>query len=118
MKTIWNKLLILSAIAVSIWYFSQNRKSSDVCSQYIESSFQGQITKTYLDEKNKLSFTFEISDVKRTFPYKSIKNPRKYVQINDSIVKEKGQSSYLIYKQSNPDSVIRLDFNCDHFSKE
>lgn len=92
----------------------------EYCLKEKKASFRGRVTKTYFDKNNKGAFVYyykKNGNTKKRSIYLIVLHPESYIQKGDSIVKIKGESKYNIYKNSNPDSLITLEFDCSYWDK-
>ncbi|WP_026473658.1 hypothetical protein [Alkaliflexus imshenetskii] len=93
----------------------------EYCLKEKDTSFSGRIINTYFDKTNKGAFVFSFKEKEDTLKhsiYLIVLHPESYIQEGDSIVKIKGESKYNIYKDSNPDSLVILDFDCSFWDKK
>ena len=120
-------LLIFLIVGVFLRYFIYKKPYEELysvkkyCLQEKESSFRGRVIKTYFDKTNKGAFVLSYKENKDTIEhsiYLIVLHPESYIQKGDSIVKIKGESKYNIYKNSNPDSLVVLSFDCSYWDKK
>lgn len=116
-------LLILIIIVLAILLFKRKDSfqiNKQICIDYVQSSLNGVVDSCFFNYQNKGTFTFKLKDSELfyTFPFAVISHPENYLHIGDSIVKIKGESKYNIYKDSNPDSLIVLSFDCSYWDKK
>jgi len=116
-------LLILIIILLVIILISKKDSSQinkQICLDYVQSSLNGVVDSCFFDYQNKGTFTFILKDneMHYVFPAANISHPENFLKKCDSIVKKQNESKYYIYKNSNPDSLIVLNFDCSYWDKK
>ena len=113
--------IILVIFIVQRWYHRKNSYISheESCQRSKSLFFSGTIEDAHYDNMNKNAFTIKLKHVDQKLILADIYGHAKCpVAKGDSIVKQSGESYYLVYKASVADSVIMLDFDCDRFLKK
>lgn len=115
-------ILILLIIGLGIYFYKKKSSiqlNKDICMDYAHISLNGVVDSCFFDYQNKGTFTFKLraNEMYYVFPAAVISHPENFLNKGDSIVKKQGESKYNIYKNSNPDSLVVLSFDCDYWEK-
>lgn len=103
--------------------FNKNRFAplEEKCNYLKSLSFNGIVLKRYRDYDRQGVFTVEIKTIDSVFTLRSYPvYLESYIQVNDSIVKEKGSFDIRLMKYFNRDSIAILSrngFDCDYWEK-
>lgn len=123
----YSGLLLFLLLGIFVRYcvykkpFSQFYSVKNYCLKEKDTSFNGKIINAFIDYKNKGEFVFLFVNKTDTLKHKLfliVLYPEAYIQTGDSIVKNKGESKFLIYKNCNPDSLVTLKFDCSYWDNK
>lgn len=112
--------ILLSALCTCIvlgWcsYYLKNDERNSIaqaraCKVFRNASYKGVVEGCFINYRNKGTYSFKLKGNNDTLTMWKYGNTN--LENGDSIVKEAGESKYIIYKHIFPDSVLVLKFNC------